>query len=77
MSACSSRLLDLSSRDLTDDDLAAAISELDCGLRSRLEYLCLDNNRLTRLPRDVLKVFPRLRWIDLRYVYYILCNLRV
>ena len=60
--------VDLSNRGLRgEEDLRAAFCSLSEEERSTAEYLCLDNNDLTSLPRDTLQLFPRLKWMDLRH----------
>ena len=60
--------VDLSNRGLRgEEDLGAAFRSLSEEERSSAEYLFLDNNSLTRLPRDTLQLFPRLKWMDLRH----------
>ena len=60
--------VDFSSRGLRgEEDLRAAFCVLSEEERSSAEYLFLDNNSLTRLPRDTLQLFPRIKWMDLRH----------
>ena len=60
--------VDLSNRGLRgEEDLRAAFRGLSEEERSTAEYLFLDNNDLTSLPRDTLQLFPRLKWMDLRH----------
>ena len=60
--------VDLSNRGLCgDEDLTAAFCSLSEEERSSAEYLFLDNNDLTSVPRDTLQLFPRLKWMDLRH----------
>jgi Leucine-rich repeat (LRR) protein len=67
MSSTSSSSLDLSARGLTsEDEVRAKFLSLTKSARAGVEYLYLNNNRLTRLPPETIKLFPRLRWLDLR-----------
>ena len=60
--------VDFSNRGLRgEEDLRAAFCSLSEEERSSAEYLFLDNNDLTSVPRDTLQLFPRLKWMDLRH----------
>ena len=58
--------MDLSNRGLkSEGDVSEAFGSLTEAERSSAEYLFLDNNGLTSVPRDTLQLFPRLKWMDL------------
>ena len=60
--------VDLSNRGLrSEEDVREAFGGLSEEERSSAEYLFLDNNGLTSVPRDTLQLFPRLKWMDLRH----------
>ena len=60
--------VDLSNRGLhSEEDVREAFEGFSEEERSSAEYLFLDNNGLTSVPRDTLQLFPRLKWMDLRH----------